>query len=78
MRTREQRFRCCRWRQQVERPVVIELGAGTASPSARLFGEEQGCPLIRINPREWRVRRQEDVWLPLGFDGARAVHGALA
>lgn len=23
----EMRFRCCRWRQQVERPVVIGLGA---------------------------------------------------
>jgi hypothetical protein len=30
--------------------VVIELGAGTAIPSVRMFGERQGVPLIRINP----------------------------
>ncbi|MBV6475206.1 MAG: NAD-dependent protein deacylase [Rhodocyclaceae bacterium] len=77
MREQQSRFR--HWRQQVERPVVIELGAGTAIPSVRLFGEEQNCPLIRINPREWHVRRPEDVGLPLGaLEGARAIHGALA
>jgi NAD-dependent SIR2 family protein deacetylase len=65
-RTHEQQLRFKRWRQEVERPVVIEVGAGTAIPSVRLFGEEQGCPLIRINKREWQIRRPDDVGLPMG------------
>lgn len=70
----EQRSRFRRWRQQVERPVVIELGAGTAIPSARLFGEEQNCPLIRINPTEWHVGKPDDAGLPLGaLAGLRAI-----
>lgn len=65
-RTYQQQLQFRRWRQEVARPVVIEIGAGTAIPSVRVFGEEQGCPLIRINKREWQVSRSCDVGLPLG------------
>lgn len=54
------------WRDGVDRPVVIEIGAGTAIPSVRRFGEDQGCPLIRINPSEPEVARSDDVSLALG------------
>ncbi len=40
------------WRAKVKRLVVIEIGAGTAIPSVRHFGEFQDGFLIRINPRE--------------------------
>jgi NAD-dependent SIR2 family protein deacetylase len=65
-RKTEQQMRFIRWRERVESPVVIELGAGTAIPSVRRFGEGQHCPLIRINPREPEVERSSDVSLALG------------
>lgn len=40
------------WLRQARRPVVIELGAGTAIPSVRRFAESVRGGLIRINPRE--------------------------
>lgn len=54
------------WLARCSRPVVIELGAGTAIPSARHFGEEIGCPLIRINPSECQVGLKRDIGIPLG------------
>ncbi len=73
-RTYQQQLQFRRWRQEVERPVVIEIGAGTAIPSVRVFGEEQGCPLIRINRREWHIRRPDDAGLPMGgLEGLRAI-----
>lgn len=71
-RTYQQQLRFRRWRQEAKRPVVIEIGAGTKIPSVRLFGEEQGCPLIRINKREWQIRRPDDVGLPMG--GLEGLH----
>lgn len=65
-RKTEQQQNFMRWRECVESPVVIELGAGTAIPSVRWFGEGQHCPLIRINPREFEVLGPEDVSIPLG------------
>ena len=40
------------WLRRVERPVVIEVGAGTHIPTVRLLGERCAGALIRINPRE--------------------------
>lgn len=40
------------WRARVERMVIIECGAGVDIPSIRRFSESQGCPVIRINPRD--------------------------
>lgn len=58
--------------------MVVEIGAGTAIPSVRQFGEEQGCPLIRINPREELVDRASDVGLPCGgLAGIEAIAEAL-
>ncbi len=54
------------WEVNSRKLVVIEIGAGTAIPSARRFGESTGQPLIRINPREGAVTRPRDVPLRLG------------
>lgn len=40
------------WLAAVRRLVIIEIGAGTAIPSVRHFGEFQDGFLIRINPNE--------------------------
>lgn len=76
-----------RWLAQLQRPVVVEIGAGTAIPSVRRFAEwvaetRQGT-LIRINPREPDVRRGQDVGLAMGaLDAlrsmARATHQAMS
>ncbi|MCW8998161.1 MAG: hypothetical protein OQK04_05560 [Kangiellaceae bacterium] len=36
----------------MNRPVIIECGAGTAVPTVRYFCEQSPGTLIRINPRE--------------------------
>lgn len=41
-----------KWLGRVRRLVILEIGAGTAIPSVRHFGESQEGLLIRINPRE--------------------------
>lgn len=58
------------WLARTTRPVVIELGAGTAIPSARHFGEELECPLIRINPTESHVGLHRDIAIALGAKDA--------
>ena len=57
---------CTTWLRSVKNPVVIELGAGTAVPSVRFFGEYQGVPMIRINVREAESTMGNCVSLPLG------------
>jgi NAD-dependent SIR2 family protein deacetylase len=54
------------WLARTSRPVVIEIGAGTAIPSARRFGEQIGGPPIRINPYEWQVGLWRDIGISLG------------
>ncbi|WP_027779924.1 SIR2 family NAD-dependent protein deacylase [Paraburkholderia caledonica] len=54
-RTAAQWERMGTWLRAVKRPVVIELGAGTAVPSVRMFAESVRGPLIRINPEEYDV-----------------------
>lgn len=46
--------------------VVLEIGAGTAIPSVRRFGERLNVPLIRINVRESEGRGTNVVSIPLG------------
>ena len=66
------------WLARAQRPVVIELGAGTAIPTVRMFGEEVGCPLIRINPDEGEVTLARDVSLRLGArQGILSIVAAL-
>lgn len=59
-----------RWLAGVRRPVVVELGAGTAVPSVRWFSQEvlhgHGGRLVRINPREPQVPTPLDVGLAGG------------
>ena len=62
----EQQLRFRSWRERVKNPVVIELGAGTAIPSVRYFGEDQGCTIIRINPRESAISSQMGVGIASG------------
>jgi len=61
------------WLLGVNRPVVVEMGAGTAIPSVRHFSQHvlhrYGGRLVRLNPREFTVPTPRDV----GFAG-----GALA
>ncbi|MEF8697705.1 MAG: Sir2 family NAD-dependent protein deacetylase [Candidatus Accumulibacter sp. UW25] len=75
-RSRIQQLRFHAWRKQVRRPVVIELGAGVAVPTVRLFGMGQDAPLIRIDPAEcdW----PSDAVLKLGaLAGVQALCRAL-
>ena len=82
-RTAAQSARQHRWLQSVKRPVVVELGAGTAIPSVRHFSQRilhhHGGRLIRINPREWEVPTRSDVGLPMrAAQGLALVEQALS
>lgn len=73
-RTDAQYSRMRAWVDTVRRPVVIELGAGTAVPSVRRMSENLGAPLIRINPREWLVKGANKVGLPCSaLEGLRLL-----
>ena len=77
-RTRMQALRLHAWRQQVRHPVVIELGAGLAIPTVRLFGMNQDCPVIRINPGDISWLGERDVGLELGaLAGVQAICQAI-
>ncbi|MBN8505012.1 MAG: hypothetical protein J0L58_11080 [Burkholderiales bacterium] len=70
------------WLRRCERPLVVELGAGTAIPSVRRFGEavvlEGGGRLLRINPREAALPRSLGLSLPMGALAAlRGIEAAL-
>jgi len=58
------------WLLGVHRPVVLEIGAGTAIPSVRHFSQRVihsfGGRLVRINPREFSVPTPLDVGLASG------------
>jgi NAD-dependent SIR2 family protein deacetylase len=58
------------WLASVRRPVVVELGAGTAIPSVRYFSQRivqrLGGRLVRINPRECEVPTRLDVGIAAG------------
>lgn len=73
-RSEAQAARYERWRAGLRRPVVVELGAGTAIPSVRWAGEGAGGTLIRINPREEAVRRPGDAGIRAGaLEGLQAL-----
>jgi hypothetical protein len=62
--------------------VVIELGAGTAIPSVRLFSQrvvhQFDGRLIRINPREPEVPTSDDVGLATSaLAGLQAIAARL-
>ena len=51
----EQKKRLDAFLTQYRRPVVIEIGAGTAIPTVRYFSERFAPSFIRINPREYSL-----------------------
>lgn len=66
------------WIKTVKRPLVIEIGAGTAIPSIRNFSNQYANTLIRINPRESQIPYNKGISLPMnGLDGIRLVHSYL-
>jgi NAD-dependent SIR2 family protein deacetylase len=69
-RSDAQRVRRDAWLADVERPVVIEMGAGVDIPSVRHFGHAlvrgKGARLIRLNPRECAVPSSMDVGWAVG------------
>ncbi len=66
------------WRSRVDRLLVIEIGAGTAIPSVRSFGQSQDAPIIRINPDEAGTARDRGVSLPMtGIVAMRGIASAL-
>jgi NAD-dependent SIR2 family protein deacetylase len=82
-RSESQQDRLDAWLAGVERPVIVELGAGTRIPSVRHFGHlavhEHGGRLIRINVRESAVSAPRDVGLPVGaLEGLRLIAERLA
>jgi NAD-dependent SIR2 family protein deacetylase len=78
-RSQKQQSRLHAWLTRVQRPVVVEIGAGTAIPTVRQFGAQLGCPIIRINPAESQVGSKHDIGLPLGaLGGMRRIAHALA
>ena len=66
------------WLKQVVRPVIVEIGAGTAIPSVRHFGEAARGLLIRINPTEPEVPKGKGFGLRMGgLEGIRRMRDAL-
>lgn len=65
-RTLGQQSRLRNWLGNTSRRVVIELGAGTAIPTVRWFGQQAQAPMIRINCRESAVSHSRDIGLALG------------
>lgn len=77
-RERIQNLAMKKWLEKVERPVVIELGSGTAIPTVRMMGQSIDAPMIRVNAREAQVTRSYDVSLPMGaLEGLRGIEAAL-
>jgi NAD-dependent SIR2 family protein deacetylase len=77
-RTQLQQTQLDKWRRAVKKLVVIELGAGTAIPTVRWFGEMLGVPLIRINPTEAEVSSAIGISLQSGaLAGLQAIDLAL-
>ena len=67
------------WLRQVRRPVIVEIGAGTAIPSVRHFGEAARGVLIRINPTEPGVPKGKGFGLRTGgLEGIRRLREALS
>ncbi len=69
------------WLAQVERPLVIEVGAGTAVATVRHFSHQVilswGGRLVRINPADPLVPTAQDVGIAAGaLEALHALDGA--
>lgn len=49
------------WAYNKKNIVGIEIGAGTSIPSIRIFGNERTHTLIRINPYDSQINREQDI-----------------
>lgn len=80
-RVAAQEARLQRLLHKSERPLVVELGAGTAIPSVRHFGQgvisHHNGRMVRINPREPQVASPSDVGLAAGAMAALTAIDAL-
>ena len=65
-RSDEQESRLQAFLGKHQNPVVIEMGAGTAIPTVRRFGERFAPNLIRINPRDNALPARGGISLPMG------------
>ncbi|KIF83293.1 SIR2 family NAD-dependent protein deacylase [Noviherbaspirillum autotrophicum] len=61
-----QQFRFDLWHKQVQRMIVIELGAGIDLPTIRRKGQAMRVPMIRINPTDATVHGADSVGLEMG------------
>ena len=80
MRSELQQQRLQAWLDQCKRPVIIQIGAGSAIPTLRRFADRMGAPLIRINPNpeEAGVAMARDASLACGaLEGIRGIAQAL-
>jgi len=81
-RAAAQEARLQRLLSKAERPLVVELGAGTAIPSVRHFGQSiishHNGRMVRINPREPQIASPSDVGLAAGaFEALSAIDALL-
>lgn len=60
----EQSHRYIKWAENKKNIIGIEIGAGTAVPSIRMFGEQHTRALIRINPYDHKIYRRTDMAIP--------------
>ncbi|WP_434112086.1 SIR2 family NAD-dependent protein deacylase [Paraburkholderia caffeinilytica] len=65
LRTEAQESRLHAWLASVERPVVVEVGAGKTIPTVRNFSERVGARVIRINPKDSGIAAHRGI----GFAG---------
>lgn len=78
-RTSLQKTRFYEWCETISRPVVIEIGAGTAIPAVRMFGASLKAPLIRINPAEPDQGYPSDAYIRAeAYAGITAIAEELA
>jgi len=77
-RTRLQDAALREWMGRTKRLVIIEIGAGSAIPTVRYFGEAARGTLIRINPTEPEVPNEYGFSLRMsGLEGIRRLRDAL-
>ncbi len=81
-RQEAQAARQAKWLSAVKKPVIIELGAGTAIPTVRRFSENVASRydgrLVRLNLREPEVPNKNDVGLAMGaLEGLSAIASEL-
>jgi len=75
-----ERFHNWRFQNKDKKIVIIEVGAGSAIPTIRSFGDrlsgfENDVTLIRINPREDEVYNDGDIGIALdGLEGIKKVY----